>query len=180
MKPRNKAPLDGEALMELALRALSGRAMSSSELRERLRKRAASSADVDSVIAKLKEAGYLDDRRFAESFASARKENQGFGRLRVIRDLRQRRVAPGLAERAVTQAFAGSDEAELIARYLERKYRGVELASYLSEDKNLASAFRRLRHAGFSAGGSIRALKRYAARADELEEVESEQDPGAE
>ncbi|HEY1339456.1 MAG TPA: RecX family transcriptional regulator [Bryobacteraceae bacterium] len=166
--------------MEFALRALSGRALSTSELRERLRKRAAGAADVDAVIAKLKDAGYLDDRRFAESFASARKENQGFGRMRVIRDLRQRRVAPGLAEKAADQAFEGSDEAQLVGRYLERKYRNVELASYLSEDKNLASAFRRLRHAGFSAATSIRVLKRYAAKADELEAMESEQDSDAE
>jgi regulatory protein len=166
--------------MEFALRALSGRALSTSELRERLRKRAAGAADVDAVIAKLKDAGYLDDRRFAESFASARKENQGFGRMRVIRDLRQRRVAPGLAEKAADQAFEGSDEAQLVGRYLERKYRNVELASYLSEDKNLAAAFRRLRHAGFSAATSIRVLKRYAAKADELEAMESEQDSDAE
>jgi regulatory protein len=179
MKPQKRAPLDGEALMEFALRALSGRAMSTSELRERLRKRAASPADVDPVIARLKEAGYLDDRRFAESFASGRKENQGFGRMRVIRDLRQRRVAPGVAERAVNQAFADSDEGDLISRYLERKYRNVELASYLSEDRNLAAAFRRLRHAGFSAAASIRVLKRYAAKADELEGIESEQDSDA-
>ena len=165
--------------MEFALRALSGRAMSIGELRERLRKRAASPADVDSVIAKLKEAGYLDDRRFAESFANARKENQGFGQMRVIRDLRQRRVAPGLADKAVREAFADSDEGDLINRYLERKYRNIELASYLAEDKNLASAFRRLRNAGFSAASSIRVLKRYAARAGELEDVESESDSGA-
>jgi regulatory protein len=179
MKPRKREPLNGEALMNFALRALSARALSTSELQERLRKRAASPGDVDSVITKLKEAGYLDDRRFAESFANARKENQGFGRMRVIRDLRQRRVAPGLAEKAVSQVFADSDETELITRYLERKYRSVELTGYLAEDKNLASAFRRLRHAGFGAAASIRVLKRYAAKAEELEDIESEQDPGA-
>ena len=38
-------------------------------------------------------------------------------------------------------------------------------------DKELASAFRKLRGAGFSTGNSIRALKRYAAEAERLEEL---------
>ncbi len=160
--------------MQYALRALSGRALSISELRERLRKRAEDPADAESVMAKLKDAGYLDDRRFAESFALSRKDSQGFGRMRVIRDLRQRRVAPAVADKAVAEVYAGSDETEMIGDFLERKYRGKDLAAFLSEDRNLMSAFRRLRHAGFSAGASIRVLKRYAAKADELDGMETE------
>lgn len=173
MKPRQPKQLDSEALMEYALRALSGRALSISELRERLCKRAADAADADSVIAKLKEAGYLDDRRFAESFALARKDSQGFGRMRVIRDLRQRRVAPAVAEKAVGEVYAGADEAGMIGGFLERKYRGKDLAAFLADDRNLMSAFRRLRHVGFSAGASIQVLKRYAAKAGELEDIEA-------
>jgi regulatory protein len=90
--------LDQEGLLNLALRALGGRAHSTGELREKLRRRAERQVDVDAVLAKLKESGYLNDRRFAENYASARLENQGLGKMRVLRDLRQRRVAPKLAE----------------------------------------------------------------------------------
>ncbi len=56
--------------------------------------------------------------------------------------------------------------------FLKRKYRGKDLGAFLKEEKNLAAAYRRLRYAGFSSGGSIRALKRYASQADELEGME--------
>ena len=162
--------LESGQLMDYALRALGGRAHATGELREKLRRRAADPKDVEEVLGKLKEAGYLNDRRFAESYAAARLENQGLGKMRVIRDLRNRRIAPGLAEQVTEQTYQSTEEAELIEQFLERKYRGKDLAAFLAEEKNLAAAFRRLRYAGFSAGASIRVLKRYAARADELDE----------
>lgn len=169
---RSSAPklLDAEALWDFALKLLSGRALSASEVRIRLGRKAADGADLDGVIAKLKEYGYLDDARFAEHFASMRKENQGLGRNRVMRDLRQRRVAPGLAEKAVASAFGGSDELQMIEDYLARKFRSVNLREYLQDPRHLAAAYRRLRYAGFGASASIRVLRRYAARADELDE----------
>ena len=164
--------LDQAQLLNLALRSLGGRAHSTGELREKLRRRAELQGDVDAVLAKLKESGYLNDRRFAENYASARLENQGLGKMRVLRDLRQRRVAPKLAEQVTDQTFQDTNESELIEAFLKRKYRGKKLGEFLSEEKNLAAAFRRLRYAGFSAGASIRVLKMYASRAEELESME--------
>ena len=105
----------------------------------------------------------------AQNFASARLENQGFGKSRVLRDLRQHRVAPGLAEQVTERTFKSTDETELIEAFLKRKFRGKDLGPFLAEEKNLAAAFRRLRYAGFSSGASIRVLKRYASQAEELE-----------
>src|SRR2546421_12697392 len=101
----SRAPkrLDSEGLKNYALRALGSRAHSSGELRQKLARRAAHAEDVDAVMRNLKESGYLDDQRYAENYASARLENEGHGRTRVLRDLRQRRIAPALAEQAVGQ-----------------------------------------------------------------------------
>ena len=177
---RKRAPklLDANTLWDFALKLLGRRALSSSELRRKLASKAAEAADIDPVIARLKEYGYLDDNRFAESFASARKENQGFGRMRVLRDLRQRRVAPAVADRAVTQAYAGTDETRLIEEFMERKFRGKNLGAWLKEEKRLAQAFRRLRYAGFSAGASIQVLKRYSARAEDLQDDSGDSEGG--
>ena len=164
--------LDAAKLYDYALKSLSGRAHSLGELREKLRRRAEESADVEPVLLRLKEAGYLNDRRYAEGFAAARLQNEGHGRMRVLRDLRQHRVAPKLAEQVVQQTFHETDETALVEAYLARKFRGKPLPEYLAEEKNLASAFRRLRYAGFSAGTAIRVLKRYAAAAEELESMD--------
>ena len=47
--------------------------------------------------------------------------------------------------------------------------RVLDLSAYLAEPSHLASAFRRLRYAGFSAANSIRVLKRFSQQADELD-----------
>lgn len=166
--------LDREGLMNYAARALTSRALSLNELRDRLKRRASAAQDVPEVLARLKEAGLLNDRHLAESFAAWRRDNQGSGKTRVLRDLMARRVAPEVARKAVDGAYAGVDEIALIEKFLERKYRGKNLGELLREEKNLASAFRKLRQAGFSAGNSIRVLKRYAAEAERLEEMPEE------
>src|SRR5271156_2344126 len=169
MAKRPAQLLDRDKLLNVALRALGGRGRSTGELREKLRRRAQTNEDVDAVLAKLKEAGYLNDRRFAENYASARLENQGLGKMRVLRDLRQRRVAPQLAEQVTEKTYQQTDEAKLIEEFLRRKFRGKQLGVYLSNEKNLAGAFRRLRYAGFSAGQSIRVLKRFANQPEALD-----------
>ena len=158
--------------MNYAARALSVRAYSISELRIRLKKRAAHAADVDEVLDRLKRAGVVNDRRLAGSYAEWRRDNQGTGKHRVMRDLMNRKVAPAVAREAVDAAYEGTDETAMIQAFLERKYRGKDLGALLQDQKHLASAFRRLRGAGFSTGNSIRVLKKYAAEAEQLEEMD--------
>ena len=164
--------LDLEKLLAYAARALAGRAQSSGELREKLKRRAAKREDVDEVLRRLKDAGYLNDKRFAESFAAWKRESDGLGKTRVLRDLMARRVAPSLAKQTADAAYRQVDEIAMIEKFLERKYRGKDLTALLTQEKNLASAYRKLRTAGFSTGNSIRVLKRYAAKADQLEDIE--------
>ncbi len=169
--------LDADALWSFALKALGGRAHSTGELREKLRRRAERAADVDEVLARLKDHGYLDDRRFAEGFAAARLSNERFGRTRVIRDLRQRRVAPALAERTVRDVYENVDEQALIEEWIRRKYRLASRESLFQEDKDLASAYRRLLHAGFKTGDIVRVLKRFAKSPELLDAFEPPEEP---
>jgi regulatory protein len=177
MATRKPKLLDAQELMDYALRCLGGRAYSIGEIRSKLQRRAVESGSVEEVLGRLKQAGYLNDQRFADGYATARLENQGHGKMRVLRDLRQRRVAPAVAEKAVDGAFRETDEATLIEEFLRRKYRGKRLETLLAEEKHLAAAYRRLRYAGFSASNSIRVLKRFAAAAEALESLESLDEP---
>jgi len=172
MDDRKPRRLDAEALYTYAVRALAGRAHSSGEMREKLRRRAERVEDVDAVIARLKESAYLDDRRFAEGFAAARLSNQRFGRTRVMQDLRGRRVAPGLAEKTVGEVYRDVDESALIEEWVRRKYRLAPRESLFQDDKDLASAYRRLLRAGFRTGEIIRVLKRFARNPELLDGFE--------
>lgn len=175
MEPR-RAPkkLASDALWEYALRLLAQRPYSTAELRQKLSRRADSPASATEVITKLREYGLADDAKFSEAFASSRLQNQGFGRMRVLRDLQAKRVASPVAKKAVDKTFAEVEEIDLARRYLERKYRGKNLAELLSEEKGLAAAYRRLRTAGFSGRVSLSVLKSYSARANELEDLPEE------
>ncbi len=170
MLQRKPKPLAAGKLLDYALRSLGSRAHSLGELRQKLNRRAEKPEDIEEVMLKLKDAGYLNDQRFAEGFASARLQNEGLGKQRVLRDLRMRRVAPKLAEQVVEQTFRETNETELVEAYLARKFRGKSLPEFLSDDKNLAGAFRRLRYAGFGASTAITVLKRYAHSAEKLED----------
>ncbi len=168
--------LAAEELFEYSVRYLGLRACSSEELRTRLRARAASLADVDATISRLKEIGYLNDQRFAESFAANRVENNGFGRMRVLNDLRSRRVTGHLAESAVEQAFEGKTESGLIDAYIERRMPSI-FGRKVEDERKLMAAYRRLRRAGFSSGGIMTALKRLAARPELIDEPPEEEAP---
>ncbi|HLH01982.1 MAG TPA: regulatory protein RecX [Bryobacteraceae bacterium] len=168
--------LDAEALWNYALTVLAGRAHSTAELRRKLVRKAEVLSDVNATLARLREYGMLDDRKFSEAFASARLENQGHGKMRVLRDLRAKQVAPGVAQKAVEASFAQTDERALAEKYLERKYRGKNLAELLKEEKHFAAAFRRLRTAGFSAGTTFAVLKSHHAGADEFGEPDESED----
>jgi regulatory protein len=132
--------------------------------------RAANPSDAESVIDRLKDIGYLDDRRFAEGYAAARVENEGFGRMRVLNDLRARRVSGEMADQAVERAIGDKSEAELIDAFIERRMHSVFAGGKIEDAKKLAAAYRKLRRAGFTSGPILSALKRIAARPEELEE----------
>lgn len=172
MQERKIRLLDSEGLWGYALKTLGGRAHSTGELRQKLKRRAQEPGDVESTIDRLKELGYLNDQRYAEAFAAARLSGEKFGKTRVIHDLRQRRIAPSLAERSVDKAYEGVEEQSLIEEWIRRKYRTAPREGLFAEEKDLAAAYRRLARAGFRTGEIVRALKRFARNPELLDGFE--------
>jgi regulatory protein len=170
---RRSKLLSAEELFSYAVKKLADKAASMGEIRTSLDARAREPSDVESVLARLKEYGYLNDARFAESFAAARLDNEGLGKSRVLRDLRRRRIAPDLAQRTVSRIYADTDELALIDQYIRRKYRPNDRGELFANEKDLAAAYRRLLRAGFTPGNSIRALRKFGAHPDLLNELES-------
>ncbi len=161
---------DAAKLWDYALRALGRRALTAAEIRQKLKEKAEDAGDIEPVMAKLREYGYLNDERFAEEYANSRKANQSFGKMRVLQDLRGRRVGSEIAAQAVGKIYADTDEVALVEEYIARKFRSYNMIEYLAEPKHLASAYRKLRLAGFSSPVVVKVLKRYSERAGEIEE----------
>src|SRR5437588_910886 len=85
-------PLDPAKARQLvfqrAAKLLAAKQRSVAELREKLSTtRGATKPVIDEVIARLREYGYLDDAKFAHSFASLRLRERPIGRRRLQRDL---------------------------------------------------------------------------------------------
>jgi hypothetical protein len=78
--------------------------------------------------------------------------------MRILIDLANHRVPRELAQSAVEKALEGMSEAEQIEAFIERRLPGAEF----TDEKKLASAFRKLRRAGFATGPVLTALKRRA------------------
>jgi regulatory protein len=178
MEERKKRLLEGEALWAYALKVLGGRAPSAGELREKLRRRAGRPGEVDEILTRLKDHGYLSDERFAENFAASRLANDKLGRARVVQDLRQRRVAPALAERAARRVYQDVNEEALIEQWIRRKYRLARREHLFEADKDLAAAYRRLLRAGFRTGDIVRVLKRFAKNPELLDAFEPPAEEG--
>jgi len=180
MKERKRTRLDRDALWQYALRVLAGRAHSSGELREKLRNKAENAADIDPTISRLKEYGYLDDRRFAEGFASARLENEGMGKTRVLADLARRRVAPAVAQQTVGKVYQEVNEEALAEEFVRRKFHMASRESLFQDEKQMAAAYRRLVRAGFRSGVAITVLKKFARNPDLLDGFEPPEEAGEE
>jgi regulatory protein len=138
---------DETALYEIAVRALARRARSIGELRQVLERRKAAKEDIEAVIARLKDHGYLDDARYARTYTASRIDNDRQGARRVARDLAARRVHPELIQKTVSAAYEEVDERELLRDYLRRK---VRLSKPPAKASAVASLYQRLLRAGFS------------------------------
>src|ERR1700734_3318943 len=139
-----------EELYEYAVGALARRMRTVAELKRAFRSRI---EDCDSeygktlielVIRRLKDRGYLNDSQYAAYFSSLRRDNQKFGRRRVITDLKIKGVHGEIIEKAVDAAFDGLSEEKQAREYLRRK-RMVKP----KDQKATARIFRQLARAGF-------------------------------
>jgi regulatory protein len=160
-KPRD---IDSEpALYDAAIKILTRRAHSVSELKKALIRRTADEGLIQKVLARLKQNGLIDDARYAKQFARQRTQIRRQGKFRVARELRARGVPDRHIEPAVAAAAAETDETLLVRQRIERKLKF--LASSPSarrlDDKKFASLYRSLLRAGFSSDtirGELRRL----------------------
>src|SRR6201984_1873131 len=123
---RPKKTESEEELYEYAVGALARRARSVAELKRLLRPRVEADTEygqtlVELVIRRLKDRGYLNDANYAAAYSSFRRDNEKFGRRRVVTDLKVKGVHGDVIDQAVSAAFDEVNEEKQARAYLQRK-----------------------------------------------------------
>jgi len=109
---------------ERAIKLLAAKSRSVAELRERLLQgKGANAALVETVIARLREYGYLNDEQFALNYASFKVKQKPVGRRRLERDLKMKKVASAVANEALELVYAETSEEVLIEQAIARRLR---------------------------------------------------------
>jgi regulatory protein len=169
-KPR--AFLNEAALYDYAVKALGRRMRTQTELRRLMSSRVEpgehGEAAITSVLARLKEYGYLDDAAFAETYARLRQENDKFGQRRVRQSLGQKGVAPEIVNKVVEASYAQTNEETLARQHLERKR-----IRKPQNEKETARVMRRLVTAGFSTSVIYKILRQWDVPEESLAALDS-------
>jgi regulatory protein len=109
---------------ERAVKLLAAKPRSVAELRKRLlRGKNTNEEIVETVIARLREYGYLNDERFAFSYASYKVKQKPVGRRRLERDLKFKKVDNSVANEALEMVFAETPEEQLIDQAIAKRLR---------------------------------------------------------
>ena len=179
---KSKKTYDAESLYEYALGAIGRRMRTVAELKRLMRQRTIAGdaeAVMDEVMARLKERRYLNDAQYAGLYSNMRKENDRFGRQRVVMDLKAKGVHGDVIDRAVGDVYEGVDEEKLAREFLEKKRvkRPVEakrgdMESLKRSRKEAARVFRLLARAGFRTGTIIKVLKKWDVDEGMLSEMD--------
>jgi len=163
-----------DELYQYAVGALARRMRSVAELKRLLRPRVDADTEygktlVELIIRRLKDQGYLNDARYAAAYSSFRRDNERFGRRRVITDLKAKGVHAEVIEQAVDSAYREINEEQLAREYLRRK----RLAKP-KDQKQAARVFRQLMRAGFGSKVIFTILKKWDVDDETLSALEEE------
>lgn len=172
--PRLKRTYDTEeALYDYAIRALSRKMRTVAELKRLMRPRVPEGEVgellVNMVILRLKDQKYLNDSNYAAAYSAFRRDNEKFGRRRVITDLKVKGVHADVIEKAISETYSGVDEQALARAFLKRKR-----LKKPQNNKDAARIFRSLLRAGFGAGVAIAVLKKWEVDDEVLTALQEE------
>lgn len=172
--PRPRKIGSENELYEYAVAALGRRMRSVAELKRLLRPRVEADTEygqtlVELVIRRLKDRGYLNDASYAAAYSSFRRDNEKFGKRRVITELKIRGVHGEVIEKAVASAYDQVSDEKQAREYLRRK-RLVKPKN----QKEAARVFRHLTRAGFAAKTIVTILKEWDVEEESLRAFEGE------
>jgi regulatory protein len=172
--PRPRKLHTESELYEYAVGALGRRMRTVAELKRLLRQRVEIETEigqtlVDLIVRRLKDQGYLNDAKYAATFSSFRRDNEKFGRRRVITDLKAKGILGEVIDKAVDAVYDEVTDEKQARDYLSRKR-----TKKPTGQKEAARVFRQLMRAGFASKTIFAILKKWDVDEEVLEKLESE------
>jgi regulatory protein len=172
--PRPRKTDSEDELYQYAVGALGRRMRSVAELKRLLRPRVEAETEygqtlVELVIRRLKDRGYLNDAQYAAAYSSFRRDNEKFGRRRVITDLKVKGVHGEVIEKAIDAVYEGVSDEKQARDYLHRKR-----LKKPENQKQAARIFRQLTRAGFAPKTIFTILKKWDVDDETLTALETE------
>ncbi len=110
-----------ERAVHYALRVLGYRARSADELRRQLQRKGFTPPAADYALQRLHQLGLLDDREFARSWVTSRVTR---GPMRLRYELRQKGIAPEIAEESILSFRSVDDDLATAWRLARKAWRG--------------------------------------------------------
>ena len=140
---------------------LSRRDHSSAELLQKLRQKGFDAESAQSAVEKLQDFGYLDDRRFAETYAAELVCSKGFGKRRIVTELFRKGIDREIIS-DVTDALETPEDA--LPALIERKF-----SRNLTTEKGVQRTFAALVRMGYAPGEIKQALQQVSETLEEIE-----------
>lgn len=145
---------------QTAYRLLSYRDRSAREIETKLAEKGYSEETIAEVITFLREAGYLDDDRFARHWVRSRTDYRHFGPIRLKRELLEKGIASEEADRAIQQR---SEEWDLVEQAEEALRRRFKNSASIGDLKTRQKAYAFLQRRGFGTETILKAFKKIGA-----------------
>lgn len=152
--------------MDYALKYLTSRDRTVSEMQEYLDEKEFGEADIDATIERLKALGLLDDARFATRFVETRLAAKPVSKRHLIEQLR----GHGLSEDDINVAIEFADDDTETANALKIAQKFARQFQDLDPDKRRQRMFSRLQARGYSYDVARRAIERALSEEDACSE----------
>lgn len=125
--PRKRA--GNEPPLQAALKYLSARARTESEVRKKLETSGYSKVHITATLEQLRSYGYVDDEAFARDWAQSRMAHLGYGPRLLKQELCRRGVESAVVDQILRETFDRSKELEQAKALLEQRFGREDLSS---------------------------------------------------
>lgn len=141
--------------LEYALKLLGQRSYSEKKLREKLARREIQTGEIERVLVKLKELGFIDDYKFACAFIESAQNIRLTGQRKIYWQLIKKGISTEVAKEALEKSYQRESEEEVVRQIIKK------LAPHVPPEKLYERLTRRLLARGFDYQIVKAEVKRY-------------------